>query len=400
VTGPLEGIKVVEVGNAMAAPFCGMLLGDYGADVIKIERVGAGDDSRGWPPYFYGRLSHYYAAANRNKRCVALDLKSAAGVDIAKRLIARADVLLENYRVGALERAGLGYEAMADLNPRLIYCSVSGFGREGPRREERANDLMMQAFAGSMSVTGEYGGPPVRMGTSVADIGAGLFATVGILSALESRHRSGRGQHVTTSLLQGQLAVLSYQLTSYFATGVPPIAYGAGAGLGVPYGAFPTADDPIIIAAFNDTMWRRLCAVLSHPEWADDPRFVDSAHRVQHRDLLLGLVTEVLEAKPSAEWLAILQDAGVPCAPINRIDQVVVDPQVRSGGMIAEMDVPDVGPVSFAAPPIGLSETPGEITLPPPRLGEHTRPILRDLGFDDAEVDRLAADGVVGLDPT
>jgi len=241
MANPLSQIKVVEISVAMAGPFCGMMLGDYGADVIKIERVGHGDDSRAWPPYFHGGMSHYFASANRNKKSVALDLKDLEAVEVVKRLIADADVVIDNYRYGALARAGLDYETLAAKNPRLIYCSISGFGASGPRRDEPANDLFMQAFSGGMSITGEIGGGPVKMGLSVADIGAGMLGTIGILMALESRHQTGRGQRVDTSLLEGQIAMLSYHLTRYFATDLVPGPGGSGSQVGVPYQAFRSA---------------------------------------------------------------------------------------------------------------------------------------------------------------
>jgi crotonobetainyl-CoA:carnitine CoA-transferase CaiB-like acyl-CoA transferase len=398
--GPLDGIEVVEIGVAMAAPFCGMMLGDYGADVVKIERVGVGDDSRTWPPYFYDSMSHYFAAANRNKRSIALDLKTPDGAEIARRLVARADVLVENYRVGALDRAGLGYAEMSARNERLVYCSISGFGREGPRRDERANDLMMQAFAGSMSVTGEVGGDPVRMGVSIADIGAGLFATIGILGALEARHRTGRGQFVSTSLLEGQLAILSYQLTNYFSTGIAPEPLGTGGGVGVPYQAFPTADSWLIVAAFNQVMWRAFCEAVERTDWTDDPRFVDLDHRAAHREELVALIADVLRTKTSAEWEAIFKAHGVPHGRVNRIDEVVAEPQVADTGMLADIDVPTLGPIRVAGPPVGLSETPPRAQHgPPPRLGEHTRAVLRELDYSDRDVDALVGAGVVGVAP-
>lgn len=399
VSGPLDGLKVVEVSVAMAGPFCAMTLADLGADVVKIERVGRGDDSRDWPPHFAGGLGHYYAATNRNKRSLALDLKSPRGADIVRSLARDADVLLENYRVGALERAGLGYPALAEVNPRLVYCSISGFGRSGPRRTEPANDLFMQAFSGGMSITGEPGAGPARMGISIADIGAALFATVGVLGALHVRHTTGRGQHVDTSLLGGQLAMLSYHLTSYFASGVVPAAQGSGAGIGVPYQAFPTADDWLVIAVFNDAMWVALCDALAKPDWLADPRFTDVKNRAAHRDLLVGLLSDVLRTRTAEHWVATLKAHGVPCTPVNPIDKVLADPQVLAEGMLEEMTVPDAGTIKTPAPPIGFSETPGGIVRPPPRLGEHSRSILLDLGYTDDAVDRLVVDGVIGLDP-
>jgi crotonobetainyl-CoA:carnitine CoA-transferase CaiB-like acyl-CoA transferase len=397
VTSPLAGIKVVEISVAMAGPFCGMMLADYGAEVVKIERLEGGDDSRAWPPHFYGQMSHYFASANRNKRSLALNLKSPQGVEIANRLIDQADVLIDNYRVGALERAGLGYAAVAARNPRLIYCSISGFGRGGPRRTDPANDLFMQAYSGGMSITGEAGGAPAKMGISIADTGAGLFATIGILMALEARHRTGRGQHVNTSLLEGQLSLLSYHLTSYFATGRAPQRSGSGAQLGVPYQAFPSADDWFVVAVFNDRMWRGTCTAIGKSEWIEDPRFCTVEGRIAHKDLLVRLLTEVFLTQPARHWEATLQKEGVPCTPVNRIDQIVAEPQVRSCDMIVDMEVPQLGPIRMAGLPIKFTETSGRIDLPPPHLGEHSEAILRELGFGKQELDRLVASGAVGL---
>ena len=398
MTGPLSGLKVVEVGVAMAAPYCAMVLADQGAEVVKVERVGAGDDSRAWPPHLDGGLGHYFAAANRGKRSLAVDLKAPEGTAIVRELAAGADVFIENFRVGALDAAGLGYAELSELNPRLVYCSISGFGRTGPRKEERANDLFMQAFSGSMSVTGEVGGGPVKMGLSVADIGAGLFATIGVMGALEARHRTGRGQHVDTSLLEGQLAMLSYHLTFVQATGIIPGPQGSGSSFGVPYQAFPTQDDWLVIAVFNDTMWVGLCEAIGHPEWIDDPRMADVNTRVANRDVVIGMLTEVLVTAPADHWTPLIQAKGIPCTRVNRIDQVLADPQVLENNMIEEVDVPGVGPVRLAAPPIHFDDDTGDRSpLPPPWLGEHTRPVLQELGYEDADIDRLAAAGVIGL---
>ena len=397
MVSPLSHIKVVEISVAMAGPFCGMMLGDYGADVIKIERVKHGDDSRGWPPYFHGGMSHYFASANRNKKSVAVDLKDPEGVEVVKRLLEDADVLIDNYRYGALARAGLDYETLSAKNPRLIYCSISGFGASGPRRDDPANDLFMQAFSGGMSITGEVDGGPVKMGLSVADIGAGMLGTIGVLMALESRHRTGRGQRVDTSLLEGQLSMLSYHLARYFATGVVPGPGGSGSQVSVPYQAFRTADDWLVVAAFNERMWQDFCSAIDKPEWADDPRFAKADNRAENRDLLIGMINEAFSARPAREWAARLEAVGVPCTLVNRIDQVATNEQVLSRDMVVELDVPDLGRIKVAGLPLKFSDTPGRLERHPPHLGEHTTEVLRGLGYDKSRIDALVGRGAVGL---
>lgn len=398
MNSPLTGIKVVEIGVAMAGPFCAMMLGDYGADVIKIERTEVGDDSRSWPPHFHDAMGYYYAAANRNKRSIALDLKTPEGVAIARRLIEEADVFVHNYRLGALDRIGLDYESLASVNPRLVYCGISGFGASGPLSTEPANDLFMQAYAGGMSITGEPGGSPAKMGMSVADIGAGLFSTVGVMMALEARHRTGRGQRVDTSLLEGQISMLAHFLTRHFASGEIPGPSGSGS-LGSPtYRAYRASDNWIIVSAFNQRMWRGLCTALERTEWIDDPRFVDARGRSQHRPLMIEMIQDVMQHHPVAYWEQRLKDNEVPCSPINTVDKVVAQPQVQARNMIEHIELEGLGMMSMAGLPIKFSETPGAVRLPPARLGQHTAEILGQLGFDAARIEALATSGAIGLD--
>jgi len=395
---PLAGLKVVEIGVAMAGPFCAMMLGDYGADVIKIERPGDGDDSRSWPPYFHGSLGYYYAAANRNKRCLALDLKRPEGIEIARKLISEADVLVHNFRSGVLDRLGLGWDTLSALNPRLIYCSISGFGKSGPLATQPANDLFMQAYSGGMSITGEPGGSPAKMGISIADIGAGMFATIGVLTALQARERTGQGQRVDTSLLEGQISMLAHFLTRFFASGEVPGPSGSGALSSPIYRAYQCSDDWIVISAFNQKMWRSLCEVLEKPEWIDDERFHNAHVRTLNRGLMISLIGDIVKQHPVAHWEERLISHGVPCSPVNRIDKVVAEEQVHACEMVQEIDLPDLGLMHMAGLPIKLEQTPGDARLAPPRLGQHTEEILHGLGLSEAEISQLVANTVVELD--
>jgi crotonobetainyl-CoA:carnitine CoA-transferase CaiB-like acyl-CoA transferase len=379
----------------MAGPFCGMTLGDYGAEVVKIEIPDKGDESRHWPPYFPGNVSYYFAAANRNKRSLAIDLKNPRGAAAVKKLVAEADVVIDNFRVDALEKLGLGYETLSAINPRLIYCSISGFGPNGPRRHDRANDIFMQAFSGNMSITGEEGRGPVKSGISVADVGAGMFGVIGILLALESRHRTGVGQRVDTSLLEGQIAMLSYHLTSYFATGRVPVRRGASSQVSVPYQAFQAKDDWVVVAAFTDRMWQGVCRATGHTEWIEDERFATADHRATNRLVLIPLLKEVFAKDTVAAWVERLSAQGVPCSSVNSIDKVVIEPQVLAREMVTQTMHPVAGAIRMAGLPVKLSNNPGAIRTAPPLLGEHSRAILQKAGFSNDEIASLLADGVI-----
>ena len=395
--GPLSGTRVIELGVAMAGPFCGMTLADYGAEVIKIERPGEGDVSRRWMPQFKGNVGYYFAAANRNKKSLALDLKSEAGIALLKELVATADVVIDNFRIGVLDELGIGFEALSAINPRMVYCCISGFGPTGPRAQERANDIFMQAFSGGMSITGEEGRGPVKAGISVADVGAGMFGVIGVLMGLQARERTGKGQRVDTSLLEGQLAMLAQNLTLFFATGKPPVRRGTASQMGVPYQAFRAKDDDVVVASFTDRMWEGVCAAIEHPEWATDERYSTTKQRAVNRAELIALLTDVFPRRTVADWIERLSANGVPCTAINTIDKVVADPQVTERDMIVEVEHPTAGTLRMAGLPIKFSDTPGRIASHPPLLGEHSVGVLRDLGLSEERIAELLRQQVIAV---
>lgn len=388
LTGPLEGIRVLELSRHLAGPFAAMTLGDLGADVLKIEPPGRGDDTRGFPPYWNGE-SCYFLSTNRNKRGMTLDLASVEGQEIFKALIGNTDVLIENFRAGAMERWGLGYDHLRVLNPRLIYCAISAVGRDGPDRERAGVDLLMQAYGGLMSITGEEGGAPVRVGTSSVDLTAGANAVQGILAALFVRERTGRGQLVESSLLEGQVSWLTYHAVSYLASGEVPGRLGSAHASVAPYGAFPTGDGFLVVAVATDALWRRFCGALEWPELAEDPRFVTNPLRCENRAALSDIVTEMLAARTSSEWAAVMDAAGVPCSPVNSIDTVLDLPQVKHRQMVVDVPHEDITELRLPGIAIKLSDTPGTVRLPPPRLGEHTDDVLQELGMTPERVAEL-----------
>ena len=395
--GPLGGIKVIEVALAMAGPYCGLMLADYGADVIKVERAGRGDESRYWPPYFNDKVSHYFAAVNRNKRSLAIDLKSPEGVAVLRKLASEADVLLDNFRIGVLDRLGLGYDDLKKINPRLIYCSISGFGASGPRRDERANDAIMQAYSGGMNLTGYPNEPPAKMGISVADIGAGLFGTIGILMAIEARHRTGKGQRVDTSLLEGQVAMMANHYTSFFSTGRPPTRKGSSGQGMVPYQAFRAKDDWMAVASFTEVMWAGVCRAIDKPAWIEDERYHNANMRFQNRDELIGKLSDIFATHPVSYWEKRMHAEGVPFTRVNSIDRVAEEKQVLARDMIRTVMHPEAGRIRMAGLPLKFSDTPGDIHAPPPLLGQHSAEVLAGLGYDQDEIDKLIAENVIEI---
>ena len=394
--GALSHIRVLDLSRVLAGPWAGQILGDLGAEVIKIERPRTGDDTRHWgPPYLKDQQGEntseaaYYLSANRNKQSLTLDFTQPEGQRIIRDLVAECDVLLENFKVGGLAAYGLDYESLKAINPKLIYCSITGFGSDGPYANRAGYDFMVQGLGGLMSLTGraedEEGAGPVKVGVALTDILTGLYATVGVLAALNHREQSGLGQHVELALLDVQVACLANQAMNYLTTGVAPKRMGNAHPNIVPYQDFPTADGDIILTIGNDGQFRKFAEAAGHPEWASDDRFASNKARVAHRKELIPLIRQVTVFRTTAEWVALLEQAGVPCGPINDLAQVFADPQVQARGLRLDLPHPLAGSVPQVASPIRLSETPVEYRKAPPMLGEHSEAILQELlglGFD------------------
>jgi crotonobetainyl-CoA:carnitine CoA-transferase CaiB-like acyl-CoA transferase len=393
--GPLAGVRVLELAQIMAGPTCGMLLADMGADVIKVEKLPGGDDSRGYREPRVNGVSAPFMMLNRNKRGIAIDLKQPAGRDILLRMVSDADVLTENYRRGTLEKLGLGYDVLARRNPGLIYCAVSGYGRDGPWGDKGGFDLIAQGFAGLMSITGEPGGPPVKTGNSVADINAGILAAVGILAAFVHKLKTGAGQVVDTSLMEAALQQTYWHAAAYFATGTSPGPTGSAHLLTAPYQAFRTRDGWINIGGANQANWERIAEALGHREWRDDPRFATNSARMTNLPTLCALMNDVLARRTTAEWLTVLDEAGVPAGPVHSIGEALDHPQTRARDMVVALDHPQAGRTQALGCPIHFSATPTRIDRAAPLLGEHSREILLEFGYSDEEIDAFVVDGVV-----
>ena len=396
-TGALHGIKVVELAQIMAGPTCGLLLADMGADVVKVEKLPGGDDTRSYTaPSIHGE-SAAFMILNRNKRSIAVNLKTRGGLEVVKRLVSEADVVLENYRKGTLEKLGLGYDVLSVLNPRLIYCAVSGYGRTGPYADKGGFDLIAQGFAGIMSITGEPGGPPAKSGTSVADINAGILAALGIVAALLSRATTGRGQIVETSLMEAAVQQTYWQSAMFFATGINAGPTGSAHLLTAPYQAFATRDGWINIGGANQANWDRIVKVIGRPELAEDARFKTNGDRMRNLAQLTELIGEKLCERPSADWIREFEAVGVPAGPINRIGDMLADPQVAAREMVLEVDHPRAGRTRALGMPIKFSEARADLTRPAPVLGQHSREILDHLGYTGPEIESLQRDGAVLL---
>lgn len=392
--GPLRGLKVIELAQIMAGPTSGMMLADMGAEVIKVEKLPGGDDARNYREEKAREISQSYAMINRNKRSIALDLKTAEGREVLLRMVKDADVLIENYRRGTMEKLGLGYDTLSKVNPGLIYCAISGYGRSGPMADKGGFDLIAQGFAGLMSVTGEKGGRPAKSGNPVSDINAGILATVGILAAYVNRLKTGEGQIVESSLFEAGLQQMYWFAATYFATGIPGRASGSAHPLIAPYQAFETSDRWITLGGANQRNWHKIADVLGHPEWKEDPRFVTGPLRKKHEDELAELVGAILRTKPADHWMAEFEAVGVPVGPVNTIADVLAHPQTAARQMVVETEHPVAGKMRSLGLPVKFSKTPGSVNRPATLLGEHTREVLREYGFSDTEVDRLLETGV------
>ena len=397
MTQPLAGIVVADLTLNVAGPFCTQILGDMGADVIKLERPGKGDDARAWAPPYWGEESATFLSLNRNKRSLAVDLKFPDGRDVARRLVAKADVFVQSLAAGAVNALGLSWDEVHPLNPRLIYCSVTAFGTHGPLSALPGYDALMQAHGGLMSVNGHPGQPPARVGASIVDMGTGMWASLGILGALRERERTGVGAQLTTSLFDVALMWSSYHLMNYFASGEVPQPQGSGTLMIVPYEAFPTADGYVIIAAGSDGLFAAMGEALGMPDTAKDPRFVDNPARVRNRKALYDLIAGITQTEKTARWVARLREAGVPCAPILSIDQVAVEPQTEASGMLLRAPHPRIADYRSVALPLEWDGQRHGVARVPPLLGEHTAEILGGLGYSTAEIHRLAANRVVEL---
>jgi crotonobetainyl-CoA:carnitine CoA-transferase CaiB-like acyl-CoA transferase len=403
----LEGIRVLDLTRVLAGPWATQNLADLGAEVIKVERPGRGDDTRTWGPPFLrdrdGRETRdaaYYLACNRGKKSITLDIARPKGREIVRALALRSDVLVENFKVGDLKRHGLDYASLAAEHPRLIYCSITGFGQDGPYRDRPGYDFMIQGLGGLMSVTGERddlpGGGPQKVGVAVADLFTGMYATSGLLAALFHRSRTGEGQHLDMALLDVQVAMLANLSSSFFVSGQAPRRMGNAHQNIVPYHVFRAADGFLIVAVGNDTQFAAFCGVVGRPEWARDERFSTNPARVAHRELLVGMIGERLGERTAREWLALLEPAGVPCGPINDLGQVFDDPQVRHRGMQVRAPHPAAGEVRMVANPMKFSATPIVHDAAPPLLGQHTREVLGEvLGLDRARIDALQSEGII-----
>jgi len=392
----LNNIRVIDLSRILAGPYATMLLADYGAEVIKVEQPGQGDGTRQWGPPWVGSESAYFLSVNRNKKSITLNLKSDAGKAILKQLVADADVFIENFKVGAMQRMGLDYETLSHLNPGLIYCSISGYGQTGPYKNRPGYDFMIQAQGGVMSITGSANGQPHKVGVAIVDVTAGLFASNAILAALHHREKTGEGQFIDVALLDTQVAWLANVAHNYFATGETPVRYGNAHANIVPYETFPTADGYLALAVGSDGQYHKFCQVVERPDlWADE-RFQTNAGRVAHRDELVPILQDHFRTRSTDEWLDLLLETGIPVGPINDIPTILNDPQIAAREMVQEIDHHTEGRIKLLGPVARLSKTPAQINCAPPTLGADTEVVLRErLNFTPEQITALREEGVI-----
>lgn len=400
---PLEGIRVLDITRALAGPYCTMMLGDLGAEVIKVEAPGSGDESRSWGPPFVGEAygpypgeSAYFISSNRNKQSITVNLKSTEGQNIIQELVCISDVMVENFRTGVLEKMGLGYDDMNRLNPRLIYCSISGYGRSGPAADRPGYDAILQAEGGLMSITGPEDGPPSRVGIPIVDITTGMFSATAILAALRARDLTGKGQFIDMSLFDTHVALLVNVGSNYLVGGSAPRRYGNAHPNLTPYEAFQAKDRWFVLGVANDKQWEILCQVIDRPELISDARFMSNGDRLANREVLSKILNEVLITRNADDWLTLLGKAGLPCGPINSIPDVFNDPQTKARDLVLTVDHPTAGPVQLTGFPYKFSQTPAEVHRPPPLLGEHSERILVELlGYSPEKVALLKSQGAI-----
>ncbi|MDP6390020.1 MAG: CoA transferase [Alphaproteobacteria bacterium] len=395
MTRPLEGIRVIELGTLLASPFCTLLLGDFGADVIKLESE-AGDDTRNYPPTYPGTdISAFYVAINRGKRSICLDLKKPGGKEAALKLCATADAVVENLRLGVADRLGVGYEAVKARNPKIVYCSISGFGHMGPRAGEPAMELLMQAYSGQMSMMGHEGGPPARYGSSMTDLSTGLYSALGIVSAIHHRDRTGEGTYVRTSLLETQAALISYWWPTMQATGEVPGRMGSGHPMLTPYQSFAAKDGDVIIGVVSNHMFAGVTNAMGQPELADDPRFKTNADRLEHRDEIVTIIGEFCAARTRRQVADAMRAEGVPATPVNTLADILAEEQMQAMGGLASVDQPGVGPVDVARQALWFDGEQSGNMRPAASLGEHGREVLQEAGLGKDEIETLIADGTL-----
>ena len=393
---PLSGLRVLDLSRILAGPYCTMILGDQGAEVIKVERPGTGDDTRAWGPPFAGGESAYYLCCNRNKKSITVDLKDPDGAALVTELAKASDVVVENFTPGLTGRFGLDYDTLRSINPRLVYCSITAYGQDGPYRDRPGYDMVLSAVGGLMWITGERDGQPCKVGVAITDVLTGVHASQAITSALLWRERSGRGQYIDCSLLDVQVSALANIASNYLVADREAGRWGTAHESIVPYQVFPTKDRPIAIAVANEKMWVSFCKRLGKPEWIEDPRFESNPRRVEHREVIVPLIGEELERRSCDEWMDLLVDAAVPCGPVNDMQSLFADPQVRHRGMVAEIPHPTIGTLRLTGVPVRHSETPGTIRRPPPLLGEHTDDVLADvLGYSPEKIASLRGRGTI-----